>query len=223
MSSKGSNSSSRAKSAASSTVARNRSHPRQLGQRFRQIFPADKHIGLGCSPFNGKRRVRGPFPLVTGIGLPRQQSRAFRNVLDTHRAVAVRDGQSAPVVHGLNRFGILQKDQRNPRLRIPKSSSFKGEARHEKPVAGPELRFNPAAFQEGEGMGAPDPLHPPHLEEFHGGRVGSGLPVGVEGVHALDAPREVGIGDSVAQVYDYGAHVWSWSLDGHPVLWASAW
>lgn len=39
---------------------------------------------------------------------------------------------------------------------------------------------------------------------------------------ALDAPREVGIGDSVAQVYDYGAHVWSWSLDGHPVLWASA-
>jgi glucose-6-phosphate 1-epimerase len=38
----------------------------------------------------------------------------------------------------------------------------------------------------------------------------------------LDAPREVGIGSSVAQVYDYGAHVWSWSLDGHPVLWTSA-
>jgi len=38
----------------------------------------------------------------------------------------------------------------------------------------------------------------------------------------LDAPREVGIGTSVAQVYDYGAHVWSWSLDGDAVLWTSA-
>ena len=38
----------------------------------------------------------------------------------------------------------------------------------------------------------------------------------------LDAPREVGIGTSVAQVYDHGAHVWSWSLDGDAVLWTSA-
>jgi glucose-6-phosphate 1-epimerase len=26
----------------------------------------------------------------------------------------------------------------------------------------------------------------------------------------------------VAEVYDYGAHVWSWALDGRPVLWQSA-
>jgi len=38
----------------------------------------------------------------------------------------------------------------------------------------------------------------------------------------LDAPREVRTGRSVAQVYDYGAHVWSWSLDGDTVLWTSA-
>jgi glucose-6-phosphate 1-epimerase len=38
----------------------------------------------------------------------------------------------------------------------------------------------------------------------------------------LDAPREVGTDRSSAQVYDYGAHVWSWSLDGAPVLWTSA-
>ncbi len=37
----------------------------------------------------------------------------------------------------------------------------------------------------------------------------------------LDVPREVGTERSVAQVYDYGAHVWSWSLDGHDVLWTS--
>lgn len=38
----------------------------------------------------------------------------------------------------------------------------------------------------------------------------------------LDAPREVRTGRSVAGVYDYGAHVWSWELDGAPVLWSSA-
>ena len=39
---------------------------------------------------------------------------------------------------------------------------------------------------------------------------------------SIDAPREVGIGPSLAEVYDYGAHVWSWSLDGNAVLWTSA-
>jgi glucose-6-phosphate 1-epimerase len=38
----------------------------------------------------------------------------------------------------------------------------------------------------------------------------------------LDAPREVRTGRSVAEVYDYGAHVWTWALDGEPVLWTSA-
>jgi len=38
----------------------------------------------------------------------------------------------------------------------------------------------------------------------------------------LDAPREVRTGRSVARVYDYGAHVWTWALDGEPVLWTSA-
>ena len=38
----------------------------------------------------------------------------------------------------------------------------------------------------------------------------------------LEAPREVRTGGSVAEVYDYGAHVWSWVLDGEPVLWTSA-
>jgi glucose-6-phosphate 1-epimerase len=38
----------------------------------------------------------------------------------------------------------------------------------------------------------------------------------------LDVPREVGTDTSVAQVYDYAAHVWSWSLDGNAVLWTSA-
>jgi glucose-6-phosphate 1-epimerase len=38
----------------------------------------------------------------------------------------------------------------------------------------------------------------------------------------LDVPREVGTDTSAAQVYDYGAHVWSWSLDGNAVLWTSA-
>lgn len=38
----------------------------------------------------------------------------------------------------------------------------------------------------------------------------------------LDAPREVRTARSVAEVYDYGAHVWSWVLDGSPVLWRSA-
>ena len=37
----------------------------------------------------------------------------------------------------------------------------------------------------------------------------------------LDAPREVRTARSVAEVYDYGAHVWSWRLDGQPVLWTS--
>ncbi len=37
----------------------------------------------------------------------------------------------------------------------------------------------------------------------------------------LDAPREVRTGRSVAKVYDYGAHVWSWTLDSEPVLWTS--
>ncbi|HET7723049.1 MAG TPA: D-hexose-6-phosphate mutarotase [Propionibacteriaceae bacterium] len=37
----------------------------------------------------------------------------------------------------------------------------------------------------------------------------------------LDAPREVRTPRSVAEVYDYGAHVWSWRLDGQPVLWQS--
>jgi glucose-6-phosphate 1-epimerase len=38
----------------------------------------------------------------------------------------------------------------------------------------------------------------------------------------IDTPREVRFGRSVAEVYDYGAHVWSWSYDGFPVLWQSA-
>lgn len=38
----------------------------------------------------------------------------------------------------------------------------------------------------------------------------------------LPDPRIVRIGRAVAEVYDYGAHVWSWSLDGQPVLWQSA-
>lgn len=38
----------------------------------------------------------------------------------------------------------------------------------------------------------------------------------------LEAPREVRTGRSVAEVYDYGAHVWSWALDGEAVLWTSA-
>ncbi|MBI4899146.1 MAG: D-hexose-6-phosphate mutarotase [Actinobacteria bacterium] len=38
----------------------------------------------------------------------------------------------------------------------------------------------------------------------------------------LDAAREVRTARSVAEVYDYGAHVWSWQLDGQPVLWTSA-
>jgi glucose-6-phosphate 1-epimerase len=38
----------------------------------------------------------------------------------------------------------------------------------------------------------------------------------------LDAPREIRTGRSVAEVYDYGAHVWTWALDGEPVLWTSA-
>jgi glucose-6-phosphate 1-epimerase len=38
----------------------------------------------------------------------------------------------------------------------------------------------------------------------------------------LDAPREVRTGRSVAEVYDYGAHVWTWALDGEAVLWTSA-
>ncbi len=38
----------------------------------------------------------------------------------------------------------------------------------------------------------------------------------------LEAPREIRHGRSVAEVYDYGAHVWSWHLDDEPVLWTSA-
>lgn len=38
----------------------------------------------------------------------------------------------------------------------------------------------------------------------------------------LPDPRIVRTGRAVAEVYDYGAHVWSWSLDGQPVLWQSA-
>lgn len=38
----------------------------------------------------------------------------------------------------------------------------------------------------------------------------------------LDAPREIGTGNSIAQVYDYAAQVWTWSLDGKAVLWTSA-
>jgi glucose-6-phosphate 1-epimerase len=38
----------------------------------------------------------------------------------------------------------------------------------------------------------------------------------------LEAPREVRTARSVAEVYDYGAHVWHWQLDGQPVLWTSA-
>jgi hypothetical protein len=42
----------------------------------------------------------------------------------------------------------------------------------------------------------------------------TGVAVGYRGVMTLDAPREVRTGRSVAEVYDYGAHVWSWALDG---------
>jgi glucose-6-phosphate 1-epimerase len=35
-------------------------------------------------------------------------------------------------------------------------------------------------------------------------------------------PRTVRTSRAVAEVYDYGAHLWSWSLDGQPVLWQSA-
>ncbi len=38
----------------------------------------------------------------------------------------------------------------------------------------------------------------------------------------LDAPREIRTDRSVAEVYDYGAHLWTWELDGEPVLWTSA-
>lgn len=38
----------------------------------------------------------------------------------------------------------------------------------------------------------------------------------------LADPRILGSGRSVAEVYDHGAHVWSWSLDAAPVLWQSA-
>jgi len=38
----------------------------------------------------------------------------------------------------------------------------------------------------------------------------------------LPDPRIVRTPRAVAEVYDYGAHVWSWSLDGQPVLWQSA-
>ncbi len=38
----------------------------------------------------------------------------------------------------------------------------------------------------------------------------------------LPAPRVLRTPRSVAEVYDYGAHVWSWALDGQPVLWQSA-
>ncbi len=38
----------------------------------------------------------------------------------------------------------------------------------------------------------------------------------------LDAPREARTARSVAEVYDYGAHVWTWQLDERPVLWTSA-
>lgn len=37
----------------------------------------------------------------------------------------------------------------------------------------------------------------------------------------LGPVREVSTSRSVAEVYDYGAHVWSWSLEGQPVLWQS--
>ena len=35
----------------------------------------------------------------------------------------------------------------------------------------------------------------------------------------LDAPRLVHAGRSVAEIYDYGAHLWRWELDGEAVLW----
>lgn len=38
----------------------------------------------------------------------------------------------------------------------------------------------------------------------------------------LPAPRVLRSARAVAEVYDHGAHVWSWALDGQPVLWQSA-